>query len=266
MRRNNKWSLTACAIGMALLYLPMLAVMVLSFNRSRLGITWGGFTFDWYTKAWNNEVVLHALRNTLVLAGVSTLIATVLGSMLAIGIARYPWPSVVQKGFGTLVHLPVVTPDIIFAAALVVVFRLLRELTGWFNLGMGTMIIAHVTFQIAFVALVVRARLATIDPEIEEAARDLYASTWDVMTRVLLPLLAPGIVAAAMLAFTLSLDDFVISFFTSGPESATLPIYIFSSLKRGISPEIHAVSTAIFLVTSLLAVGLQWVAGQRSRA
>jgi len=124
-----------------------------------------------------------------------------------------------------------------------------------------TMIIAHVTFEISFVALVVRARLATIEPEIEEAARDLYAGSGDVLRRVLLPLLAPGIVAGGLLAFTLSLDDFVISFFTSGPGSATLPIYIFSSLKRGISPEIHALSTIIFVVTAGLAVALQVMFG-----
>src|SRR6185295_17810946 len=140
---------------------------------------------------------------------------------LALGIARYRWPRTIEGGLSTLIHLPVVTPDIIFAAAMVVAFRTLRAMTGLFELGLTTMIIAHVTFQISFVALVVRARLATIEPEIEEAARDLYASTFDVVRKVLLPLIAPGIVAGALLAFTLSLDDFVISFFTSGPDSVT---------------------------------------------
>ncbi|HEX8524328.1 MAG TPA: ABC transporter permease [Tepidisphaeraceae bacterium] len=257
MTRNRRLAATTTATGMALLYLPLLAVVVLSLNQSRLGLHWGGFTLNWYARAWKNPAVLHALTNTLLLAAASTAAATVLGTALAIGIARYPWPRWTQATFSLLVHLPVVTPDIIFAAALLVVFRLLREMTGLFNLGMGTMIIAHVTFQIAFVALVVRARLATIEPEIEEAARDLYATNSDVLRKILLPLLAPGIVAGALLAFTLSLDDFVISFFTSGPESATLPIYIFSSLKRGLSPEIHAVSTVIFLVTAILAVAMQ---------
>jgi spermidine/putrescine transport system permease protein len=240
-----------------LLYLPLLAVAVLSFNRARFGVGWQGFTFDWYARLWHNDVVLRAARNTLILAVASTAISTVLGTMLALGIARYRWPRRIENAFSTLVHLPIVTPDIIFAAALVVAFRTLRAMTGLFELGLATMIIAHVTFQISFVALVVRARLATIEPEIEEAARDLYAGTFDVVRKVLLPLIAPGIVAGALLAFTLSLDDFVISFFTSGPESATLPIYIFSSLKRGISPEIHAISTILFVGTAVLALALQ---------
>jgi spermidine/putrescine transport system permease protein len=244
-------------LGLALLYVPLLAVAVLSFNRARFGSAWQGFTIDWYARLWHDEVVLRAARNTVLLAVVSTLVSTILGTTLALGIARYRWPGAIEGGLSTLIHLPIVTPDIIFAAALVVAFRTLRALTGLFELGLTTMIIAHVTFQISFVALVVRARLATIEPEIEEAARDLYAGTFDVVTKVLLPLIAPGIVAGAMLAFTLSLDDFVISFFTAGPDSTTLPIYIFSSLKRGLSPEVHAISTIIFLVTAILAVTLQ---------
>jgi spermidine/putrescine transport system permease protein len=263
MRRAARPNAVVTFIGIAMLYMPLLAVAVLSFNRSRFGVAWQGFTTDWYVRLWNNDVVLHAARNTLILAVASTAISTLLGTMLALGIARYRWPRRVESAFATIIHLPIVTPDIIFAAALVVAFRTLRALTGLFELGLLTMIIAHVTFQISFVALVVRARQATIEPEIEEAARDLYAGTFDVVRKVLLPLIAPGIVAGALLAFTLSLDDFVISFFTSGPESATLPIYIFSSLKRGISPEIHAISTAVFLVTAVLAVGIQLLTGGR---
>src|SRR5439155_16310645 len=142
----------------ALLYLPLLAVAGLSFHRSRFGISWQGFTFDWYSRLWQNDVVLHAARNTLILAVASTAIATLLGTMLALGIARFRWPRAVENAFDTIVHLPIVTPDIIFAAALVVAFRALRALTGLFELGLTTMIIAHVTFQISFVALVVRAR------------------------------------------------------------------------------------------------------------
>ncbi len=245
------------AVGVALLYLPLLAVAVLSFNRSRFGVGWQGFTIDWYARVLHDEVVMRSAWNTLLLAVGSTALSTLLGTMLALGIARYRWPRRIEHALATLIHLPIVTPDIIFAAALVVAFRALRALTGLFELGLETMIIAHVTFQISFVALVVRARLETIGPEIEEAARDLYAGTFDLVTKILLPLIRPGIVAGALLAFTLSLDDFVISFFTSGPDSVTLPIYIFSSLKRGISPEIHAISTIIFTVTAMLAVALQ---------
>jgi spermidine/putrescine transport system permease protein len=246
-------------LSLALLYVPMLAIAGMSFNRSRFGVAWQGFTLEWYRRLWHDEVVLSAARNTLILAAASTALATVLGTMLALGVARFRWPAWADRALSTLIHLPIVTPDIIFAAALLVAFRLLRTLTGLFELGLVTMIIAHVTFQVSFVALVVRARLATIEPEIEEAARDLYAGTFAVFRLVLLPLLMPGIVAGALLAFTLSIDDFVISFFTFGPGSATLPIYIYSSLKRGLSPEIHAISTIIFLATTVLAVALQWV-------
>jgi spermidine/putrescine transport system permease protein len=134
---------------------------------------------------------------------------------------------------------------------------LLRAVSSIFNPGLLTMIVAHVTFQIAFVALVVQSRLATIGRTLEEAARDLYADTWILLRRVMLPLLMPGIVAGAMLAFTLSLDDFVISFFTAGPDSTTLPIFIFASVRRGVTPEIHALSTLIFLVTVLLVIGIE---------
>lgn len=257
MNRSTRWNFVATAVGVALLYLPLLAVAVLSFNRSRFGVAWQGFTIDWYTRVLHNDVVLRSAWNTLLLAVGSTALSTILGTMLALGVARSRWPRRVEDAFAALIHLPIVTPDIIFAAALVVAFRALRAMTGLFELGLVTMIIAHVTFQISFVALVVRARLETIEPEIEEAARDLYAGTFDVVRKILLPLIWPGIVAGALLAFTLSLDDFVISFFTSGPDSVTLPIYIFSSLKRGISPEIHAISTIIFAVTAMLAVALQ---------
>ena len=257
MNRSARTHAVVSIVGLALLYLPLLAVAAMSFNRSRFGVTWQGFTFDWYQRLWQNDIVLHAARNTFALAIASTVISTILGTMLALGMSRYRWPRRAQSALTTLIHLPIVTPDIIFAAAMVVAFRFLRSLSDLFELGLTTMIIAHVTFQISFVALVVRARLATIEPEIEEAARDLYASTFDVVRKVLLPLIAPGIVAGALLAFTLSLDDFVISFFTSGPDSVTLPIYIFSSLKRGLSPEIHAISTLVFLATTFLAVALQ---------
>ncbi|HOA74786.1 MAG TPA: ABC transporter permease [Phycisphaerae bacterium] len=261
--RLPRW-ITWLALGtLAFLYVPMLAVAVASVNRGRHGFTWRGFTFAWYTRLFGNEHVLEAARNTLVLAAISTLIATVLGTALAIGMSRFPWPRWVRRYLDLAVYLPVVTPDIIFAAALVVAFSVLRVLSPMFELGLPAMIVAHVTFQVAFVALVVRSRLASIGPHIEEAARDLYADTPGLLRRVMIPLLMPGIVAGAMLAFTLSLDDFVISFFTAGPESQTLPILIYGSLRRGLSPEIHALSTLIFLVTVLLVLGLErmtWLA------
>lgn len=239
-------------LTLAFLYLPMLAVAVFSVNTTRYGLEWGGFSWKWYTGLFQNDQILEAARNTLVLAVVSTLIATMLGTMLALALERYPWGRRVRGWLETALYLPVVTPDIILAAALVVAFSFLRLVSGIFELGMVSMIIGHVTFQIAFVALVVQSRLRSLGRDLDEAARDLYASYGYYVRRVLLPLLAPGIVAGAMLAFTLSLDDFVISFFTAGPTSQTLPLFIYASVRRGVTPEIHALSTLIFLATVLL--------------
>jgi spermidine/putrescine transport system permease protein len=249
MKRCSMFSsLTAMGI-FVFLYLPMLSVAVFSVNASKMGLEWGGFTLSWYWQLLHNEFILKAALNTLILAVVSTAISTVIGTMLAIGMNRFPWTRRMHGQLNLLLHLPVVTPDIIFAVALVIAFSVIRYVTGAFELGMCAMIIGHVTFQISFVALAVRGRLELIGHDVEEAASDLYASYWRVLTKVLLPMLKPGIMAGAMLAFTLSLDDFVISFFTSGPKSMTLPLYIYAAVRRGITPEIHALSTLIMIVT-----------------
>lgn len=239
------------------LYMPMLVVAMYSFNKAPRGYIWRGFTTEWYVKLFQNEAVLEYAINTAILALTSTAISTVLGTLLAVGMNRFPWPKRLKSAFDLLVYLPVVTPDIVFAAAMVVAFTFLRYLASIFEPGMTTMIIAHVTFQVAFVAMVVQSRLATFGRSLEEAARDLYASSRYLLRRVTLPLLAPGIFAGAMLAFTLSLDDFVISFFTKGPESTTLPIWIHSEFRRGLTPLHHALSTIIFLGTVLLVLGLE---------
>jgi spermidine/putrescine transport system permease protein len=239
------------------LYLPLLAVAVFSVNATRYGLVWKGFTLEWYTKLFQNEFILEAAWNTLVLAVVSTLIATILGTLLAIGLDRFPWGKKTNTFLDVVLHIPVVIPDIILAAALVVAFGLMRFLSSIFEPGLFNMIIAHITFQIAFVALVVRSRLVTIGREIEEAARDLFASTPYLLRRITIPLLLPGIVAGAMLAFTLSLDDFVISFFTAGPDSITLPLFIYAAVRRGVTPQIHALSTLVVLITVILIVGME---------
>lgn len=258
MRKRLNPLLAAVAIAtLVLLYAPLLAVAVFSVNASRVGTVWRGFTLQWYARLFDNPAVLEAAWNSLVLAVASTAIATVLGTALAIALARFPWPRGVRRALDFLVYLPVVTPDILFAAALVVAYQFLRGVSAAFSPGLLTMVLGHVTFQIAFVALVVGGRLATLGRTLDEAARDLYATPFYVFRRVTLPLLAPGIAAGAMLAFTLSLDDFVISFFTAGPESTTLPLYIYASLRRGITPELHALSTLIVLATVLLVVSLE---------
>ncbi|MCR5378692.1 MAG: ABC transporter permease [Fibrobacter sp.] len=236
-------------IGMLLLYMPLLVVLIQSFNANKHGQTWGGFTFDWYAKLFDNALVQSATVNTLILAIVSTVISTALGTLLAIGIHRTPWGKKMQGLYDMSINVPVVTPDILMAIALVSVFALFRSFTPLFDPGMLTLIIAHVTFEISFVVLVVQSRLVSIGKDQIEAARDLYASTAGAWFRVILPQLSTAIVSGALLAFTLSLDDFIISFFVSGPKSTTLPLYIYGSLKRGISPQIHALSTLIFAIT-----------------
>jgi spermidine/putrescine transport system permease protein len=242
---------------MGFLYLPLVAVAVFSVNATRYGLVWRGFTFDWYIKLVQNEFILEAAWNTLVLAVVSTVVATILGTVLAIGMDRFPWGRKTNTFLDMVLHIPVVIPDIILAAALVVAFGLLRVISSQFEPGLFNMIIGHITFQISFVALVVRSRLVSIGRDVEEAARDLFASTPYLLRRVTIPLLLPGIVAGAMLAFTLSLDDFVISFFTAGPESITLPLFIFAAVRRGVTPQIHALSTLVVLITVIMIIGME---------
>jgi len=257
MKRSHPLITAMAMFTMGFLYLPLAAVAVFSVNATRYGLVWRGFTLDWYTKLVQNEFILEAAWNTLVLAVVSTFVATILGTVLAIGMDRFPWSRKTNTFLDLVLHIPVVIPDIILAAALVVAFGLLRAVSSLFEPGLVNMIIGHITFQISFVALVVRSRLVGIGRDVEEAARDLFAGTTYLLRRITLPLLLPGIVAGAMLAFTLSLDDFVISFFTAGPESVTLPLFIFAAVRRGVTPQIHALSTLVVLITVVMIIGME---------
>ncbi len=259
MKRPSLPVTLAAGICYVFLYAPLAAVIVLSFNATRHGLAWGGFSWKWYEALWHNEVALQAARNTLALGLISTTLSTLLGIALGYALARYPLPK--RRLLDLALHIPIFLPDIVLAVAMLLFYSLCRQWLGLFQLGLTTMILGHVTFQIPFVALVIRARLAHLDPTLEEAAHDLGATPWQTFRHVTLPSLAPGIIAAAMLAFTLSLDDFAVSFFTSGPGSTTLPILIYSSVKRSISPDINALSTLI-LATSTLAT-LAVVALQR---
>lgn len=267
MRRASLAVVVGTLAAAALLYAPLLAVVVASFNASRTGLRWTGFTTRWYARLFETDRVGEYLRNTLVLAGSSTLIATVLGTMLAIGLARRGWRRRTRAAIDAGLQIPVVTPDILFAVGLIMAFAVLRTISPAFEPGMLTMVLGHASFQIAFVALVVGARLAAIGPEIEDAARDLYASGWNLARRVTIPLLWPGIAGGAMLAFTLSLDDFVISFMTGGPRSTTLPVWIYASVRRGVSPELHALSAILLAATAVLVLAVQRLnAGGASRS
>jgi spermidine/putrescine transport system permease protein len=250
MIKRNK-ILSASAISLYIfMYLPIVVVAVYSFNASKYGITWKGFTLKWYEVLFNNEQALSATINSLIVASSSSIASTFLGTLLGYGLSRYWFPG--KKIVSTLMYIPVVIPDILMAISLVIFYGLLREWLGIFELGLQSMIFAHITFQVAFVAIVVKARMVGMDPSLEEAARDLGASSWNVFSKITFPLMLPGILSGALLAFTLSLDDFVVSFFTSGPGSTTLPILIYSSVKRGITPDINALSTLMVLASILL--------------
>jgi len=236
------------------LYAPIVVVVVCSFNAARFGAGWKGFTTTWYGALLENSQALAAAKITLLLALLSTAISTTLGTLLGYGLARYRFPG--STFASRFLYLPVFVPDIVMAVALLLFFSLLRGWLEFFGLGLFTMVLAHVTFQIPFVTIVVRSRLADLDPNIEEAARDLGANAWQTFRHVTLPMIYPGIVAGALLAFTLSLDDFLVSFFTSGPGSTTLPILIYSSVKRGITPDIHALSTLLVLASVLGTAGV----------
>ncbi len=247
---RQSWSLSITASRLyAFIYAPIVIVMVYSFNAARFGAGWTGFSTEWYANLIHNDLALKAAKNTLLLAAGSTAVSTLLGTMLGVGLSRFTFPG--KRFLQRFLYVPVFIPDIVLAVALLLFFSLLRNWSGWFALGLPTMVLAHVTFQISFVAIVVRARLAGLDPALEEAARDLGANAWRTFRHVTLPLLLPGVLAGALLAFTLSLDDFVVSFFTSGPGATTLPILIYSSVKRGITPEINALSTLIILASLL---------------
>lgn len=232
----------SASIIFAFLYLPLLVVALFSFNESRHSASFTGFSLKWYATLPQNELAISAVKNSLVLAAVSSVLSTALGTLLGYGIYRLN-----SRRLADALHVPICLPDIVQAASLLLFFSVLNQKLGLFPLGMAAMIAGHVTFQIPFVALVVRARCAMLDKSWDEAARDLGATPAQAFWHVTLPMLRPGILAGAMLAFTLSLDDFIVSFFTGGSGSTTLPVLIYSSVKRGISPEINALSTLLIL-------------------
>lgn len=221
---------------LAFLYLPLIILAMYSFNDSRINAVWTGFTFKWYEHLFHNRRVLEALTNTLIIAGFSTLISTGLGTIAAIALHRYKYK--MQSAINGLLYLPILIPEIVMGLSLLVLFSQCH-----IPLGRTSLIMAHITFCLSFVVITVGARLDGMRNDFEQAAGDLYATPFQCFRYVTLPLIMPGIVAGALIAFTLSIDDFVISFFVAGPNSTTLPLYIYAMVKRGISPEINALST-----------------------
>ena len=244
----NKRALLWLAIGLFLfLYIPILILIIYSFNESRQIGLWTGFSLRWYGELLHDESVLSALELSIWVAVWSTLISTFLGTLTALALERHNfWGKVT---YDAILYLPVIIPDIVMALSTLLFFVVLGV-----ALSKYTILIAHVAFNISFVAIVVRARLADMNSTLEEAAADLGANEWQTFRRVTLPLLMPGIVSGALLAFTLSLDDFVITFFVAGPGSTTLPVRVYSMIRFGLTPEVNAVSTLMFLGSTLLVI------------
>lgn len=248
MRRSPALTLHAWLVY-AFLYLPILVLIIFSFNNSRFGATWEGFTLKWYGVLFARQDVREALGNTLLVAFSSTAVSVVLGTLLGLGLWRYSFKWRTPLTF--LMVTPIVIPDVVMGVGLLMLYALMRAYLFDFNNGFWTVLLAHVTFQISYVALNVRARLAGFDHNLEEAARDLGANGLRAFTQVTLPLALPGIMTGALLAFTLSLDDFVVTYFTSGSGFKTLPVLIYTNVKRGITPDINALSALLVLFTAL---------------
>ena len=238
-RRIALW--TAALVAYAFLYVPLVIVVAYSFNDSRLNAEWVGFTFDWYRKLAENDEMIAAAGNSLLIA---SLVSTVLGTMAGVAMHRYR-----MRVLPVLVLTPIAIPEILMGVALLIFFVMLNV-----TLGLVSVAIAHIAFCIGFVAIVVRARLAGMDESLVEAARDCGATPWQAFVRVTLPLIMPGVVAGALMAFTLSIDDFVITFFTAGAGTVTLPLQIYSMIKIAVTPEVNAVSTLLMLLTLVLIV------------
>jgi spermidine/putrescine transport system permease protein len=252
------WLWFASILVYAFLYLPLTIVVIFSFNDSKLAAGWVGFTTSWYAKLLANQDMLAAARNSVLIALTASAVATVLGTMAGIAMHRYK-----PRLLPFMVLTPVAMPEILLGVSLLIFFlntaRPALALVGVaFDLGVLTVIIAHITFCIGFVAIIVRARLAGMDESIFEAARDLGATPWETFRRVTLPLIMPGVIAGALMAFTLSIDDFVITFFTSGVGTKTLPLEIYTMIKVAVTPEVNAVSTLLMLLT----LGMIVVAGR----
>ena len=231
--------------GFLFLYAPIVILVVFSFNSSRFVSSWEGFSFRWYGVLFQDEAMVSALKNSLIVAVTATLLSTIFGTMVALAMERHSFPG--KTAFDALLYLPIIIPDIAMAVMLLLFFVMTQ-----FGLSLLTIIISHVAFDISFVAIVVRARLVGFDRSLEEAAQDLGANELQTFWHVTLPLLMPAILGGALLAFTLSLDDFVITFFTAGVGSTTLPLRIYSMVKLGVTPEINAISTLLLAASMTL--------------
>jgi spermidine/putrescine transport system permease protein len=242
MSRRSPWLWLAGFLGYAFLYAPLVIVVGYSFNDSRLNAEWVGFTLSWYEKLFGNEKMLKAAWNSLMIGLTASAVSTVLGTMAGYAMYRYR-----MRLLPVLVLAPIAIPEILMGVSLLIFFVMLN-----ITLGMVSIVLSHIAFCVGFVAIVVRSRLAGMDESLTEAARDLGATPWQAFRLVTLPLIMPGVVAGALMAFTLSIDDFVITFFTAGVGSSTLPLQIYTMVKIAVTPEVNAVSTLLMLLTLAL--------------
>ena len=249
----RRWQMQAWLAAVAIfLYAPLIALMAFSFNDSRRNIVWKGFTLKYYDKAFHNDGLIEAFGNSLTIAAVSTLVSVALGAMVALALWRFRFPG--KTVLDGALALPIVVPEICMGVAMLVFFA---KVMPWpqgmvWPLNLGAIIISHVSFSFPFVAVVVRARMTSFNREMEEAARDLGAGEWRTIKDVILPHMAPSLVAGALLAFTLSLDDFVITFFTAGPDTVTFPVKVYSMVRFSVTPEVNAASTILIVLTVIL--------------
>lgn len=244
MRRQPLGLWLAAAAAYAFLYIPLVIVVAYSFNNSRLNAEWVGFTLDWYRRLFHNDDMLAAAGNSLLIALTASAVSTVLGTMAGMALYRYK-----SRLLPILVFAPIAIPEILMGVSLLIFFVLLN-----LTLGLASVALAHIAFCIGFVAIVVRSRLAGMDETLTEAARDCGASPWNAFRFITFPLITPGVIAGALMAFTLSIDDFVITFFTAGAGTVTLPLQIYSMIKIAVTPEVNAVSTLLMLLTLALII------------
>jgi putrescine transport system permease protein len=263
--KQSRFIISILAFGYAFLYIPLVSVIFYSFNDSRLATVWGGFSTRWYGELFRNDQILDAMFLSLRIAATSATFATILGTMAGLILVRFGR----FRGralFSGMITSPLVMPEVITGLSLLLLFVSLQQLIGWpGQRGFSTITIAHTTFSMAYVAVVVRSRLAAMDESLEEAAMDLGCGPARVIFDITLPLIAPAMVAGWLLAFTLSLDDLVIASFVSGPGSSTLPMYIFSKVKLGVTPDINALASLIILIVSV-GLLLSWAAMRKRSA
>ena len=259
MNRSSRFIFSALCFGFAFLYLPILMLILLSFNDSSIATVWGGFSLRWYSALMSNEQIINAALLSLKIAAVSATFATILGTMAGLALTqmgRYRGRLI----FTGLIAAPLVMPEVITGLSLLLLFVSLQELIGWpLSRGASTITIAHITFSMAYVAVIVQSRLANMDQSLEEAAMDLGGRPMQVAFDITLPLIAPSMISGWLLAFTLSLDDLVIASFTSGAGASTLPMVIFSKIKLGVTPDINALASIIIGTVTVGIVIASWI-------